>query len=1195
MFQVWIEYFLNNLLIQYNDKIFRFAGMLERGKKTKGPATSSETLYLSELLFYTSHFKNTNNNIKSYDTGFNLITNDQNSHPSIYFSPFRSFGVGTFTNNNEGVFEPLGRSHIHTKKIVDDLDPAGIFKNISGATGTFSDYPKNIWKGGVFTKPFDTNSLDIYLGELDVPNAEDADPLKNGLEITKPKGSLDSIIRRDSVVKSGTNKYAIFRFGVRPTIYDNLNLQESGINANEFSNTFGLNISPLNPGNTFSKTLTPIGVGIHSLYPKSRIHLFGKIINTQLNEETNTLGEALAAGQTKLSSSFYPKNQPSGGQISIDYLEDEGLYNTKINEYSYEIWEPSGTGESILGSSSSNSANYPFNEILKPTREHLPWNYSTKNIHFSSTNLPHGLGKTLNYIDSYIGFNVYRNLTKEGDTKGALWRTGINVKDDSQNGGSLIYSTNDGNLFISNIKNDWNRGINYAWEQELTIRDILNLTNFVFEKNANFGINTMPGYDKNAYPSLERDIASGKILYLPTGVAPLESVKNHSPANYDSSTSLLNKSNLLPYGYVNYSALNSSSITAFSETPTDSPAAQINKNATKGENFKIDVSGDKLFDKNSKLPYKMGWGYPKNLNIEITDAAHINAMLNLSPGYTNNIQKIILSTDLEGRVYRINFVQQNAPSATINNIDDYFISFIAPNPKDFNDGNPFHTYISGSFTAPEGSQEFHIKHGSQNVKFKISSYLSSSHLDYNKTRELDYESFSENELYEANIRLNNFSLGEGLPKEIIKNETWGQQIINSIQEKRKQSPKIVFSFLESSGNGIPGIDEILDNSNRTRPTTNNEPYRKVSTVLMSAQNESTLREYWIPKADNTGGTFMVFTDHYGSKEKDNGLNILTTDKFFLEEIITFEPFINPYDNVNDPNAFITSIYSGPTGSFDNGIISSLTSPTDKDCYQFPGFVRYFNRMLSRRGDKNFQKYFSNSQWGQKIDIFGKINPTDANPYPNKTQAVSPLTNSLINLEPSGPTGARQAVLWRNIDKSYELLKDEDEPPVWDKGIKKPNGGSVNNKPSEFRFKRINSNYALIDFNFTIEMKNIPIGNLLGTTNINDNRDHLIDRGSARFTQYIKITYDIANNGSGSGLEYDYFIKLFGNNLGFSPQSQYNKWYPGVAFVSSGEKFDKEDNRLSPIDYPMFTVTPENLSQRGILGATYNGWFPQLFN
>jgi hypothetical protein len=106
---------------------------------------------------------------------------------------------------------------------------------------------------------------------------------------------------------------------------------------------------------------------------------------------------------------------------------------------------------------------------------------------------------------------------------------------------------------------------------------------------------------------------------------------------------------------------------------------------------------------------------------------------------------------------------------------------------------------------------------------------------------------------------------------------------------------------------------------------------------------------------------------------------------------------------------------------------------------------------------------------------------------------------------------------------------------------------IENKASAIRFKRINSEFALVDFNITVKVENPALpgggsGKFLGD---------YIDFGSPRFTQYLRFVY-VPDEDFDSETHYrqDIAQDIYGNGFWFSNWSSFKQWYSGTAVVGA---------------------------------------------
>ena len=1113
------------------DRMYRLAGMKERGRKTWN---GSRTYFLNELIFYTAGFTGAagGGNINSDQLA--AETNQQQSYGAFYVSPWRNFGIGTFTADKIGVFEPAARLHSIASVYSSDAEQEHIVSSVTGlgTTGNFSTYPSKVYKSAAFTAVDGTGAvnnskyIDVYLGETIPLDKELANPGSGTSFLNKSTNLLDVAIRRESW--NGLNALAgknasVLRLGVSPT-WSGTGSISIGNTASQVPQEFPFAISPLNPAGILGSATSPLGFGFHNVYPRARAHFFGKnsLNEGQRGNEPWSPGFNVKAGQTPnyTGSStgtypFYPLNTSSAGQIVIDKLINTYTYPAGIYEYPYEVYglttiNPDATG----GSGSPNAANYPWREVKAPTRSATPWGLTARNFGYTATTgtvngaYRHGAtgSEEGNYddgnlfpVENYVGFNLFRDLLNTGDNSDTTrWRTGSNLYD---NGGSAILSNSLGDLAFANIVSKRDGGDNFkGYEQQgLSTRDIVNNISLLISKRGDIGIGNRPGYDINAYGSLERNIDTGVVNYVPG---------TNATATGPTATKGW------PYGLVNYSSLNAS----YPESGATSSAAAINKFVTKAEHIKLEVGADKFYGKNSRSIIKAGYGYPPSATLSVS-GSNITKYLLVSTGYTgatgiSSVDRLEIDTDFEGRIDKIR-LDGDTP---VGDPRPFLSALIIPHPTEFNadSGTPWAT---AGFTAPAGACAPSLKP----LYGEWGSEASGNNFILVKT-----QGFAEETIGTANLRLNNFVAGEGIPA-----GTAGSVIAGTVKAARQQSPKIILSFLEADETTIPGSTAGIG---KTRPISGTAAYRKVNTVIASAQNESAIREYWIPKADNTGGTYMVFTDHYGQKEKNSGgFDDVTIDvnRFYVEEVVTLE-FVPSYTGTSE--TMITGV-AGLTGNMARGSQINGTTPWLEAAWSAtPLYVKYFNKQFGNGYwgiNSTTNSFFASSDYGRKTLVLG-----------TGATGTVPSTELSINTGGLGGTAmpnntAIYASVLRNVDKYYGLKISSTN---WDNGWN--SNGNINNKDSAFRFRRINSDFALVDFNLTLRAENPDLSN----GSYSDEASNVIDFGSPRWTQYVRLSYIPVNSGTNN----DALMDQYGNGLSFMNWSSYNQWYPGTAIANEGE-------------------------------------------
>jgi hypothetical protein len=1153
------------------DRMYRLAGMKERGRKTWDGF--GLTYFLNELIFYTAGFNNSSGGANIDSANLKGDDNKQNSYGALYVSPWRNFGIGTFTADKIGVFEPAARLHSIASVYSSDVEGTHIVPTVTGrgSTGNFSTYPSKVYKSAAFTAAdgvVNTSKyIDVYLGETIPLASEFANPGRTSASfLNKSANLLDVAIRRESwngLTGLTGNNASILRLGVSPT-WSGTGSISIGTTASQVPQQFPFAISPLNPAGILGAATSPLGFGFHNVYPRARAHFFGKnsLNEGQRGNEPWSPGFNVKAGQTPSYTGastgtypFYPLNTSSAGQIVIDELINTYTYPAGIFEYPYEVYgvadantNPDATG----GTGSPNAANFPWRELAAPTRSVTPWGLTGRNFSYPSATgalngaYKHGAtgseeGNTddgnLFPVENYVGFNLFRDLLNAGDNAdNTRWRTGSNLYD---NGGAAILSNSLGDLAFTNIVSKRDGGDNFkGYEQQgLSTRDVVNNISLLISKRGDIGIGNRPGYDINAYGSLERNIDTGNVNYVP-GANATATGPTGTPG--------------WPYGLISYRSLSAS----YPETGTASAAAAINKFVTKAEHIKLEVGADKFYGKNSRSIVKAGYGYPPSATLSVT-GTNITKYLLVSSGYTgagNGLTGLSISTDFEGRVTNISI-----SGSTAGDPRQYLSALIIPHPTEFNadSGTPWAT---AGFTAPAGACAPSLKPNSND--------WGSNTMVGTSFALVTQQGFVQETIGTANIRLNNFVAGEGIHP--------NAGATAAVKTARQQSPKIILSFLEADSTKIPGS---YGTTGTDRPISGTAAYRKVNTVIASAQNESAIREYWIPKADNTGGTFMVFTDHYGQKEKNSGGFddvTIAANRFYVEEVVTLE-FVPSYTGSN--NEFITDV-SGLTASMARGGSDYIgAQPWVEASYSAtPLYVKYMNSYELGNGNRygitgpNVLNYFEQNQYGRKVLVLG-TGVTGTTPSTVLTGVTGGVTGGIPNND------AVYASILRNVDKYYGVKTSETN---WDNGW--GSSGSVNNKDSAFRFRRINSDFALVDFNMTVNVENPFVNGVTG--GYTDLPNQVIDFGSPRWTQYVRLTYIPVNSGTNNNALMD----QYGNGLSFMNWSSYNQWYPGTAIAtdsSASPTLTNPGDSLTKTGGPQYTTKNDSNADNTL---TWNGNF-----
>jgi len=1207
---------------QYN--LIRVAGMMERGRRFKDE--EDKTHFLSELIFYTSQFRTPTIDLE-YEAG---LTNSQvdptiNAHkslPSLYVSPYRNIGIGTFVGdadavNDLGPLEPAARLHVHAKENLRENDPTFTWNDLGVGTGLSSYLPNETFTVAAFSGDFGASNnqynTDILIGNLRSQSVEYVNPATSYASgdvvnhMQEQAGStgynfLRNAIRTESWRGSDTYVNTL-RFGAQPgVIYTGADPVKNPIGKNSlgsYKNEFQLTIHPLTTDSTSTEledsNRSISGVGIHNLYPRTRLHIYGKNAynEAEFGEELWTPGYTIAGGSATGISGTYPfygstaQNSPSTSQVAIDYIGDTYRYPVGIYDYQYfTIGLTASTSSSSLVSISPNAAVYPTRESLSPTRTFAPWPAgAASNEAWPSTNPAvtvngaYRHGGTANAwweAASYIGFNIFRDVSaadgnNNGDnrdtTRWVLGTDGDNDYERGNNGAAAIISSPYGEIGLVTIPRGRDGGYAYEqWEQRgLGTRDVLNQMKIVFDRNGNIAVGNAAGWDLDAYPSLDRFTDTGYLRYTP---ATSKETNPGTTAGAGTSYAYAYYSGTGAYGLIDYGV-------SYPETPADSPAAKINANATEKEYIRLEVAAEKAWSRNGRSIAQNGYGYPPNATLLV--ATPINYIKFTAP--ITGITSWQLTTDDEGRIVdsRITFTKSGTVTST------NFAVIVYPHPTEFNNGGP-QTYPG--YTAPAGALAAEwsgMNRDSGSVK-GITMVLGATIAILINTAD---------ERGDANLRLNNFVYGEGfgisgqgatggaLPGGL------GNYSYEKVKEHRQKSPKLIFTFLEK-------------NPDSSRPGSLTEPYKKVNTVVQSAQNESPLREYFIPKSDNTGGTFMVFTDHMGSKEHEDGIDRQLTsgtgytggnggggttggntatgniEKLILTQVVTAEMV---YGRTGASSPYITSL-AGVTAGLSGGEVS-------EDNPKALNYVLYYNKYQKNRGAignpaSGLTAAFTSAQYAQVLPISN---------YESDFAALG-ATGSFTSFEGTGTnvnTTYRRAAARRNIDHFYRIFQgtkadyaDETSAIGWQ------------SKATEIRFKRINSEFAFVDFNITVEVDNPQFDSPSGAYIRFSDLDAYLDFGVPRMTQSLSFIYNPDFDESRN----DFTQDEYGNGPWFHMWSGYRNWLPGSAVVGGDINEDTLNTSTSvpglpgdsAIDAPSFRANPFSWSGN-ILGAATFDWSP----
>jgi len=1173
-------------------------------------------------------------------------------------------------------------------ELIYGIGSGGVFSNatqwptLAKASSVFADW----YDRGVFN--------DILMGSVDSPYHQNSLPGSTNTTYLKPSAAIryesfnydgDIEIERARPDNNwGWEWKGALRLGSSSRYTGTLgvpnSLDEIGTDSNYQNLEFQLHMVPLlysNESGTLNPTANSMitGVGVHSLYPRTRLHVFGKNIYQEFRfDEPNTPGlvQSNATVSSTMSRSSW-QNLKSSNQITIDYLGDTYIYNAAAFDYSYDYTVRLSTVSSFT-QWSSNARNNPSKETDIPllgtgtsrsvTRStfNSTNNISTLSINQSvfptiptlvgSNALHGGLNNAAWDLDKYVGFNLFRDLLARGDEKGeslsdttyynrigvtdqyaSTWRLGTAESGDTTNGGSAILTDSKGRMGFTFIPDTRNGGRNYGrFEQHgIGTRDVVNNVKIVFDSYGNIGIGNAAGYDRDAYPSLYWDPATMKINYLPNanGAAALPYLVG--PGSYGS----LGLAPWTPgtYDYYGYSTTAVYGVNNRSET--------VNKLATQGEYVRMEIAAEKATGRPGHHPEKRGYGYPGWLMttgylptgtggvVIITDNpqnSFANRYIGIAPstaGWGGAVHTFTF--DNIGRLMSYTSTATAWTNGTYNIYTNY-PNFALPHPADFGPDGPFtpglnvvdYPWTTGmtlsvsiNGVTMSGSNKIWIPTGA--VAAEAGEITAAEGL-------LSEVSFAYDELQPANVRLNNFVYGDGY--EFIRSSGDSIATTNVVDGsssstidiflKRTSSPKLVLTYgsVDYASMTAAGISTI---NQETLVNAGVAPLMKVTTVIESDQDETSLRTYTIPKTANTGGSFMVITDHMGQTEKaDPGLAALPQNlekgRIVLEKVVAHEVVRTGRlrtDQTPDPGFIPGAIFSG----------NWIAYPTSYELLP----IHY---------------------------VAGK-NVTDL--------ACEQILNDPTNLVGGGDAlNIYGAQISRSLESYWDIDNTTFESPYRDAGTTTQ---EVFNK-SEIRYRRLNSNYVMLDFN--IDVKALAFDTLINCNPAedewNDHGDtgailgarvtafpsvtdplaayvhspyapgHLLSSISyfplegrpeeaaknvwvgvdARWVQYLRFSYNVQDDAFSAGVDDPYYYEReFGGGPAFNNWNEYRAWYHGTGTVgaSGGSAFldfnyrnlwgafgyNQTDSITSTTDFPLSPAFGGTGYVQPTDGTPYSPW------
>lgn len=1138
------------------------------------------------------------------------------------YAPLRRFKSAAFT---------IDRAN---PSLIYGTGAGGVFDGSRFATGPayFDD-----WDGrGIFN--------DILLGAVDAPYNEISDPYASrtylkptagiryesfnyitatgpgyGIDHGNPARSLGWGFR--GALRLGSSPYYT---GPNASTPDNY---EIGENANFQNFEYQLSFTPLafsNVAATPGADLTHAavtGVGVHNLYPRTRLHLFGKNIYQEFRfDEAAVPGrvEPAIAAATGVTRTTWPA-LPSSKQIVIDKIESTYVYNAALYDYAYDFTVKTAVFAPATAFT-PNAKNYPTREAqpagsvgLYPTTStaNSTLNISTLGITNGATGpraLHGGVWNAYWDLDKYIGFNLFRDLLDKGDARGedvtgtyvnstyaydqyaSVWRTGTTASAliptkvggtptgpyadtiQARNGGAGIFSDSDGRLGISFLPKWRDGGANYGkWEQQgIGTREVVNNIKIVFD-NGNVGIGNVAGIDENAYPSLRWNPNTYAINYLPGSGGTAGNPTTTGPVQYASAAAgwTPNSSNLYARADGAYGG--------------GGAAATVNAKATLSEYIRLEIAGEKAQSFPGHTPDKRGYGYPgwKRDAAGLATGAGGSIVItdNSSNSFGNRYAGVPISTggwgstvytittDNLGRLISFTLDNDITSVAGVDILSQY-PDFLLPHPTEFGVGGPLkvspntttYPWLTGVTIAITVAGS--VLSGTSQIWIPTSSVAAELQtLAYTNATGAATGVFVTDTLATANVRLNNFTVGDGY--EFIRASGESQALTGvtdtslattqSIYQKRTASPKMLFTF------GAPDYDAMAIAGWTPTHVAGLEaaglaPLMKVTTVIESAQDEASLRTYTIPKADNTGGTFLVITDHMGETESDSpGLASLpetasATSRIHLDRVTSYE-------------VQRTGIGMAATGPFGNYTFNPASSITNFG-YEMLAIQYWENGFTPTTRGVEGQYYTQASLYGAS---------------PNSATNNFPLT------------GIAAAETLRNLSSYWEI----DETTYASRFSDTP-GEITTYKKSDIRYRRLNSNYLMFDFNITInpldymqmgDNLNIPLNRLLGAASGPVESDwltvnnyvhspysagfltNMVSPGTpaapagqtgvtwvgidARWLQYVRVEYDISeDNLFASAADNDayFYENQFGGGANFSNWNDFRSWYPGSAVV-----------------------------------------------
>lgn len=1097
------------------NEYIRSSGMMERDRSIAYIPGDEFTKYVErgdELLFYTAYTEPVRINLDPYAEA-GLTSNTLSSRLVFHASPSRNFGITNVPKSDVGVIEPHSRLHVHSRteilnerlgKIWGDIVITGDIGQKTDLYNLVASFTSEVWNGGRLDKP--SSYTVIKIGDIISPDYQSETDIFTDY-LKKPQGGIRfesygaTNDENSSVYNTGSLQLGI-GLGTDDPQYE---ISETDEN---FQNEWVLSVSPVATGQTSGDSIHSdrnkfiAGVGIQERFAKTRFHMYGQNTYRSIGDgEKNTQETVFAIGYPSV---IPDGNTPSHRQISLDYVNNSWQVSAGILDYAYSSYniinypftegynpktiygsgaQPSyDTWVTFTGPATSNDGNQKLSGVLFPFFGAISYPLGV------ATSSHGGQYNAMFDTNHYQGFNLIRDLSYDGDDNDVTtWTTGT---DGNTNGAAAFLTDKNGNFGITSIPAFRDGGVAAGrYEQRnLGNREVLNSMKFFFDTAGNLGISNKPGFDPNAYPALYKDslnnvnylnstVGTGAYpaITIYTGPSTPRMVGTAGPHNWGGQI----PGKLAPYAYP-------APLTGAYDR------AWIAAATTQSEVIRAEIAAEKLFSAPGRIMQNRGWGYDINRTIAAT---YLSLSFTLWDSITNLSYSGTLkaATDSEGRITNIFF---SIP-----------------------DANAMQALGGGTWIA----DRILITHPTEVIAYNAPIGALAPAIDKITFGALkpvpitiDWTELNDGVVHSANVRINNFVAGEGEgvlgtaaninPSGYIKaTPEFNDATATKTQSVRRSSPKIILTY--------EGID----------PSRGQNTPIKVNTVIRSAQNESSLREYWIPKADNNGGTFMTFTSHFETPANNDAIDKTSVKKERLQiEEITYVAL--DYRTGGGKNDGI----GAPTGYF------------------HPTYVKY-----------QFSPFTPSAMTPDAIGWSTAIE--DAIPYHAYYDAPASqpyFDQDIIHplRQRTNPTGADPAT---TIGYKYavEIDKTNGSDPI-----------SLREDPTQIRFRRINSEWAMMDFNITLKV------NDQWDLDLDDPNDYslpdnakydpgtftsAVTRRGMWWLQHVKIRFDI-DSGMVQATAVtpevnvpDYHATKYDNGMGFRMWSDYNQWFSGNAVAHRG--------------------------------------------